>query len=178
MDEVIRRFIDAEHLALDSSYRFAAEKALGRVDRSNPDGCWEWPGSHDGFGYGMLRIKLDGKWITRRVHRVVAVGLGLLSPDSEAIILHTCDNPPCINPRHFRFGSRADNNADRDRKGRQRSLRGSAHYSAKLSEEVVHLARQMHANGLSATSLAARFEVHLSTMCRALKGETWKQVTP
>lgn len=52
-----------------------------------------------------------------RVHRI-AWSLKHGNPSNELCVLHKCDNPPCCNTEHLFLGTRADNNADRDKKGR------------------------------------------------------------
>jgi len=56
-------------------------------------------------------------------------------------VLHRCDNPPCINPDHLFLGTRADNNADRDAKGR--SKRGR-HYPVSAAMRAEYI-RRTHA---------------------------------
>lgn len=79
-------------------------------------GCWEWDGQRNELGYGLFNSKRQG--LERaRAHRVVweyLTGRTL----GDAVLCHTCDNPPCVNPEHLFPGSQADNVADMTSKGR------------------------------------------------------------
>jgi hypothetical protein len=87
------------------------------VDRSGgPDACWPWTGRTEG-GYGRLWFKNKHE----RAHRVAwALANNQPVPDGM-VVCHRCDNPPCCNPADLWLGTRTDNNADRDAKGRQRA---------------------------------------------------------
>lgn len=74
--------------------------------------CWEWTGS-TAKGYGQMKVK--GKVL--RAHRVVCeYSHGELGPDDH--VMHTCDNPLCVNPHHLVKASRAENMADMAAKNR------------------------------------------------------------
>lgn len=85
--------------------------------------CWEFDGARDKDGYGFIRIN---GWNNRRAHRVTfawANGYwrrngGDIGLPEGMIVMHTCDNPPCVNPRHLKLGTTADNMAEKVRKNR------------------------------------------------------------
>lgn len=77
------------------------------------DSCWNWTASTNGSGYGQLWVKEKGRAIVAsRVSFWMAFGYW---PESA---LHTCDNPPCVRPKHLFDGSQLDNVRDSIGKGR------------------------------------------------------------
>lgn len=55
------------------------------------------------------------------------------------VVMHTCDNPKCVNPAHLVLGTQFDNVKDMDSKGRAKraGLKGSKHHQAALTEDQV-----------------------------------------
>jgi hypothetical protein len=79
--------------------------------------------------------------------------------------LHSCDNPPCVNPAHLWVGSIADNNADASRKGRM---------AKRLTATQVAEIRTAMAGGAIGPDLAARYGVAHSTVYRVRNRQTWR----
>lgn len=97
-----------------------------RVARRLPDGfhpadCWEWPGGRDEHGYGITTDVVEGKHRQTRATHVVYEMFNGPIPDGAEIIMHRCDNPPCVNPHHLVAGTRTLNMVDKITKGRQPS---------------------------------------------------------
>jgi hypothetical protein len=86
--------------------------------------------------------------------------------------MHTCDNPACYLLEHLRLGTQAENNADRDAKGR--NARGEKHGKAKLAYVDVNDIRNALARGESHRSIAERYGVAHGTIGRINRGDGWK----
>jgi len=96
------------------------QKFWRNVSVCGPDECWEWKGSKSVGGYGVI-----GK---RRATHVALFIDGKPRVDSLKA-LHSCDNPPCCNPNHLRWGTDKDN-AD-DMVGRRRHHANSRDFCLK-----------------------------------------------
>jgi len=83
------------------------------------DGCWLWTGTADKNGYGTVTARIyRSKSYNFKAHRL---SWYLYNGDpGDSLVMHTCDNPPCVNPDHLFLGTNQDNMTDMLQKGRNR----------------------------------------------------------
>lgn len=131
------------------------------------DGCWNWSGPVDTKGYGRLHTK--GK--TVKAHRL-SLRYHTGSLDEDMAVLHSCDNPLCVNPGHLREGTRGENS--RDMVLRRRSLSGERHNNAKLNWGQVREIRN-NPDGLTTSKLAKKYGVSTTHIRYIVNGKNWKE---
>lgn len=95
--------------------RHAADFPLSRFETRFvvTPGCWLWTGEIGSSGYG--RFYAYGR--KYRAHRFSYEAYKGEIPKGM-LILHSCDNPRCVNPDHLRVGTDADNTRDKMERGR------------------------------------------------------------
>jgi len=152
----------------------------------SPDGCWNWTGTKNRAGYGMIGIggRSEGHMIAHRYMYELVYGTKLPKGQS-VVIMHTCDNPACVNPRHLRRGTMRDNILDMHQKGRAKwnpnppppkSRPGSANGNSKLTETDVARIRQRIRDGERIEHLAREYNVRPTTLGWMRDRVTWKHV--
>lgn len=126
--------------------------------------CWLWTGGRGRREYGQITANKT----TYRAHRCAWEIANGPIPDG-LVVRHTCDNPPCVNPRHLLLGTFADNNRDKVERGR--SLTGERHPLCKLSDLDVAIIRRKHAAGNTQVALSAEYGVRQGYISKLVTGK-------
>lgn len=119
-------------------------------------GCIDHGKSGDRDGYGRVAVGTR----TTGAHRLAyanANGLDVLTMGGH--VMHSCDNPRCINPEHLSLGNHRLNMADRQAK--QRQQRGETHYRAKFSDELVLRVREEYLPPIKGVRVSNQKELSL-----------------
>lgn len=138
-----------------------------------PTGCWEFSGPRHKQGYGA--VVLGGKTV-RTSRLAFRLWRGPLAEADH--VLHSCDNPPCINPAHLFIGRQPENNADMIAKGRNKLppvLSGARAPWARLTATQAATIKTRHAQGVSQAQLGREFGVSSSTIWKLVAGKSYKE---
>ena len=89
--------------------RSPVERILARVVITET-GCWEFTGSRQKRGHGLIRVgsRTDGTTRVEKAHRVMYEAL--VGPIVNDLDHAVCQNPPCVNPDHLEDVTRGENN--------------------------------------------------------------------
>ena len=141
-----------------------------QVDKKQNNLCWNWIGYYNKNGYG--KIKINRKMIS--THRFCwKIHFGEISKD--LCVLHTCDNPRCVNPNHLFLGTQQDNIKDMILKNRQYHPKGENNCKAKLtSYQVKQIRLFCNQKKLTQTQIGKMFNVNNPTISKIKNNKTWK----
>lgn len=151
------------------------ERFWSKVDKNGPNGCWVWMANRNNKGYGLFRP--GGTAPKRLSHRLAYEAIHGRIPKG-AIILHSCDNPACVNPDHLRPGTHKDNVADMDKRGRRVTspMRGEDNPYSKMTDEKVIGIRTDYINGLPLDAICRRYGCSDNAVGDYLNGRSWKHL--
>lgn len=158
-------------MALELRDDRAAFRFWSRV-RPAESGCWEWTGQLSNTGYGEFPNGNRRKVWAHRMAFAMCVG----PIPAGMFVLHSCDNPRCINPSHLSLGTPRDNVNDMIRKGRMPDRSGEGNGRARLSVAQVREIVERRARGDSVRRMAQEYGVGITTIRNIYLGETWKSL--
>lgn len=146
--------------------RFWSKVAMGA-----PDECWEWQASLNTSGYGRFKI---ASYIDVTAHRMALISTKRLEPEGLSV-LHSCDNPPCCNPHHLRFGTVQDNSNDMKARGRSYNGEqgGVENNRCKLTAEQFQQIITGLMEGKCNTDIARGLPIGHALVSRIRRGRSW-----
>lgn len=147
------------------------------AEQSMPEpmsGCTLWLGCACKRGYGRIHVPGRGAKLAHRI--AYELEYGPITPG--LVLLHKCDNPGCINPRHLRAGTQAENVADMVEKGRENRdprpyHRGTSNPNSYLTADLV---RNVLLSDLPQAAAADHFGIARSWVQRIRAREVWTHV--
>lgn len=137
-----------------------------KVDKTaGPNACWPWIGTATVNRYGSFYFQ--GKnwychhlafWFANRKR-------------AKKWHLHSCDNPPCCNPKHIYDGTPQDNVKDRDMRKRGAVHRGNS--GRRLTGPQVTEIRHLLAQGIAQHKIAELVGFTPAAINNISTGKTW-----
>lgn len=147
------------------------------VDKETCVPCWKWTGAADKRGYGRFRPGPRGVPMIGAHRFAFEQYGGVVGPGQ--VVMHSCDNPWCVNPTHLSAGTNKENTADAMRKGRMRHFfhpgpnprRGKgAKLDATKAAEIKKL------NHLPRRNVAEMYGVSPQLISNIRSGRAWRHV--
>ena len=162
-----------KYCSRDCYYSTISERLLSKTSGrfwskvKKTDGCWVWTGKSFGdFGYCRYSKTL--------VHRK-SWELTFGKIPKGKLVLHKCDNPPCVRPDHLYIGTQKDNVRDMHERGRAvvNPVYGEKNNMSKLTNaEVSRIRRSFGGKHGEMKRLAAQFDVSLAQVSRILNNKS------
>jgi hypothetical protein len=134
--------------------------------------CIEFQGFKNKGGYGRKRSGAK-MYLAHRLAYCKAKNLDIKEIDG-LVVMHTCDNPPCVNPEHLKLGTHQDNVDDMMKKGRHvfNPQMGEENGKAKLtSEDVLRIREAIKFK--TQKEVGKIFGVSQNQVSRILRRKTW-----
>lgn len=148
--------------------RFAAKVDVnGPTPEHRPEigPCHVWIAGLGSHGYGEITDTRGEVGPVNKKYRVHRAALMLAGTDvpADAVVMHECDRPACVNIAHLTIGTQTDNMADRHAKGRT--------FRRTLTDEQRVRLRECRAAGWPYKRIAAEFGMAVNTLTRILTDE-------
>lgn len=135
----------------------------------DPNACWEWKGCRKPYihkksaartGYGLFVLE-KGKSAINASRAAHAIFIG--NPGTQDV-LHNCDNPACVNPKHLHLGNAKMNAEERVARGHQGGggSVGWRKYGPKTIKQVLKFYKK-GIQGNSILAAAKKFKVSVGT---------------
>jgi uncharacterized protein YerC len=138
-----------------AQYEYLKEDFIANINKNTgirpyelTEDCWDWTGSTQKFGHGIVRnqvCNILGIFTSHRLSMYFFKNAEFVANETLNV-LHACDRPQCVNPGHLRMGSDKENVHDAHGRGRAAVYSGSDNNFAKFNDdqikEIIELRKQ------------------------------------
>jgi hypothetical protein len=142
-------------------------------------GCWLWTAATKEHGYGVIGLGSRSEG-TIKAHRLSYILHKGQIPEGK-IVMHTCNNPSCVNPDHLVAGTHKDNSGYMVANNRHKmpDNNGEKSPAAKITEAQAKEVLEAYPSRKkgTGTALAKKLGVHKSTIYQIWAGNNWKQLS-
>lgn len=156
-----------------NSHEHLTNRLINGITINETTECWEWQKHKNNHGYGKLTVSGRGAYAHRLAYKL------WVQPIPEGMnVLHTCDNPSCINPNHLSVGTQSDNMKDCYQKGRAKitpqSFKGTENPAAILNDAQVLSIKRLLSKGWTQKEIALRHGISQAQVSNIKRGLQWK----
>lgn len=132
---------------------------------------WQWTGAKI-KGYGVIRDNRKNIQAHRLSYEF------FIGPIPEGqLVLHSCDDPSCVNPDCLHLGTDAINARERKERGRNGNRSGEKNGLSKLTTAEVKEIKVLLSKGFSHSEIARKYNVTPSNITSIANNKTWKHIT-
>lgn len=147
-----------------------------KVKIGTANACWPWVGAKGSNGYGVVSLgaRPDRKARQHGAHRISLLIAGK-NVDGFSV-LHSCDNPICVNPHHLRTGDGAASVAGGVSRGRGNPVRGEKCKNATLTDEAVREIRRAGSTFEGVCKMMLKYRQSQGNIQSVFNRKSWKHV--
>lgn len=148
-----------------------AERARFAKYVRKSDDCWIWTAGRYPGGYGSFYLRGRAHAASR-----VALAMSGVVVRPGDFVLHSCDNPPCVNPAHLRVGTPFENMTDKMSRGRHVVHHGEQNHAASITNAMALEIRRRFAGGQSRREIAESIGIRRSIVSDVIARRTFASV--
>lgn len=125
----------------------------------------------NGLKYLQITLNKENKAKTHPIHRLITLTFIGERPHANAVIRHLNGNPKDNSLKNLCYGTYVENEADKNIHGT--TAWGEKVGTSKLKLNEIFEIKKIKATGVTSQSIAIKFNVSKSTICRIINGITW-----